>query len=132
MNDSLQAYQQLKAKTKVTDNAGIRRLIFSKAITNYSENEKNFDIFLKTLRDLVERLRNNLDTRPAILVFSSKIIADVLIFYKYCQIYEADIKKCLDQPNPAIAIQDFYVSNLNNYPSIYFHRLQWLVNEMIV
>ena len=132
MNDSLQAYQQLKAKSKVVDDSGIRRLVFSKAMTNYIETGKNFDIFLKTVRDLVERLYNNLDTRPAVLVFSSKLIADLLVFHNYCQLFETDIKTCLEQSSPATAIQEFYKSNLSTYPALYYHRLQWLVNELTV
>ena len=101
-------------------------------MTNYIETGKNFDIFLKTVRDLVERLYNNLDTRPAVLVFSSKLIADLLVFHNYCQLFETDIKTCLEQSSPATAIQELYKSNLSTYPALYYHRLQWLVNELTV
>ena len=87
------------------------------------------DIFYQTITDLVTKFSANTYVKPALVVFNSRIVADLLIFRQFCKDFEEQLLDILHSSNSREGLGTYYRDNFSFLPSIYANRLGWLVHD---
>ena len=129
VNDAIKSYNELKQRYNAEEHESIREMVLSKALKNYSSNSFNMDIFYSTITNLVTKFSENTYVKPALVVFNSRIVADLLLFRQFCQDYQEDLIDILHSSNQREGLSGYYRNNFSILPSIYANRLGWLVHD---
>lgn len=129
VNDALQSYERLRDNYKTKPNQSARELILEKAINNFVNTGKKIEIFRSTLEDLASKNASMPFALPAMSVFNSRVVADVVVLSQCSRAYEDDFLSALNSATPRTALGKFYSSKLAEFSSIFVHRLNWLVEE---
>ena len=129
VNDAIKSYNELKQRYNAGEHESIREMVLSKALKNYSSNSFNMDIFYQTITDLVTKFSANTYVKPALVVFNSRIVADLLIFRQFCKDFEEQLLDILHSSNSREGLGTYYRDNFSFLPSIYANRLGWLVHD---
>jgi hypothetical protein len=129
VNDSLKSYLELKQRFNAESSEGIREMVLSKALKNYSSNSFNIDIFYSTITNLVTKFSENTFVKPALVVFNSRIIADLLLFKQFCEDNAESILETLHSSNQRDGLSKYFKNQFAYMPSIYANRLGWLVHD---
>jgi hypothetical protein len=132
VNDAFRSYEKLQAKYKAKESQSIREKIFEKALNNYLNSGKTLDIFQKTLRDLAIKHGSNQFPSPSMSVFNSKLIADIMVLEHFSSQYSEIFLEAINASTPRSALNQMYLKHLSSLPSIYVHRLHWLVETFEV
>ena len=129
VNDSIKSYAELKERYNAEEHQSIREMVLSKALKNYASNSYNMDIFYSTITNLVTKFSENTYVKPALVVFNSRIVADLLLFKQFCTDYQEKLLDSLHASNARDQLSAFFSNNFSTLPSIYANRLGWLVND---
>ena len=129
VNDAIKSYNELKQRYNAEEHESIKEMVLSKALKNYSSNSFNMDIFYSTITNLVTKFSENTYVKPALVVFNSRIVADLLLFRQFCQDYQEDLIDILHSSNQREGLSGYYRNNFSILPSIYANRLGWLVHD---
>lgn len=129
VNDGIKSYNELKQRYNADENESIREMVLNKALKNYASNSYNMDIFYSTITNLVTKFSENTYVKPALVVFNSRIVADLLLFKQFCEEYYDSLLDILHASNARDQLSTYFKENFSQLPSIYANRLGWLVHD---
>ena len=129
VNDAIKSYSELKQRYNA-ENESIREMVLNKALKNYSSNSYNMDIFYSTITNLVTKFSDNTYVKPALVVFNSRIVTDLLLFKQFCEDNNEALIDILHASNQRQALSTYFKDHFSVLPSIYANRLGWLVSDV--
>ena len=129
VNDAIKSYNELKQRYNAEEHESIREMVLSKALKNYSSNNYNLEIFYSTITNLITKFADNTFVKPALVVFNSRIVSDLLLFRQFCKDYESQLLDIFHSSSQRDGLSKYYEDNFSFLPSIYANRLGWLVYD---